>query len=173
MFENDCIFDKFAVSASPDGNTFFTGNYNNAFHLIDADGTNTQYELNFKKSTMAKPMVPGKGAAISKMDYTRKVLAGDFNSKRNMVAVAALNCFFIYSMWAIYGPLILTIILAAYDEPPREQAAQSAGELRAEDTKRGGDCKLGLQVGPQGNHVEGQGDIIQSQQIRGGDHALA
>jgi hypothetical protein len=47
---------------------------------------------------MAKPMVPGKGAAISKMDYTRKVLAGDFNSKRNMVAVAALNCFFIYSM---------------------------------------------------------------------------
>lgn len=103
MFENDCIFDKFAVSASPDGNTFFTGNYNNAFHLIDADGTNTQYELNFKKSTIAKPMVPGKGTAISKMDYTRKVLAGDFNPKRNMVAVAALNCFFIYSMWAIYG----------------------------------------------------------------------
>jgi serine/threonine-protein phosphatase 2A regulatory subunit B len=98
MFENDCIFDKFRVSASPDGNTFFTGNYNNAFHLIDADGANTQYELNFKKSTVAKPMVPGKGAAIAKMDYTRKVLAGDFNPRRNMVAVAALNCFYIYSM---------------------------------------------------------------------------
>jgi len=98
MFENDCIFDKFAISASPDGNTFFTGNYNNSFHLIDADGTNTQYELNFKKSTVTKPMVPGKGAAIPKMDYTRKVIAGDFNPRRSMVAVAALNCFFIYSM---------------------------------------------------------------------------
>lgn len=98
MFENDCIFDKFAVSASSDGNTFFTGNYNNAFHLIDADGANTQYELNFKKTTVSKQMVAGKSAAIAKMDYTRKVLAGDFSPKRNMVAVASLNCFYIYSM---------------------------------------------------------------------------
>lgn len=98
MFENDCIFDKFSVSASADGNTFFTGNYNNAFHLLDVDGTNTQYELNFKKNTIARPMLPGKGTPINKMDYVRKVLAGDFSPKRNMVAVAALNCFYIYSM---------------------------------------------------------------------------
>lgn len=43
-------------------------------------------------------MIPGKGPAVSKMDYTRKVLAGDYSPKRNMVAVAALNCFYIYSM---------------------------------------------------------------------------
>jgi serine/threonine-protein phosphatase 2A regulatory subunit B len=98
MFENDCIFDKFAISSSIDSNTIFTGNYNNCFHLIDADGTNTQYELNFKKTTVSRQMLPGKGSAIAKMDYTRKVLAGDFNAKRNMLAVAALNCFYIYSM---------------------------------------------------------------------------
>lgn len=98
MFENDCIFDKFAISSSPDSNTVFTGNYNNSFHLLDLDGTNTQYELNFKKTTVSKQMVPGKGSAIAKMDYTRKVMAGDFSSKKNMLAVAALNCFYIYSM---------------------------------------------------------------------------
>lgn len=98
MFENDCIFDKFAISASLDSNTIFTGNYNNSFHLIDADGTNTQYELNFKKTTVSRAMTAGKGGAISKMDYTRKVLAGDFNPRKNMVAVAALNCFYVYSM---------------------------------------------------------------------------
>lgn len=98
MFENDCIFDKFAISCSPDGNTFFTGNYNNAFHLIDTDGANTQFELNFKKTTVAKPMLPGKSPPIAKMDYTRKVLAGDYHPSKNMVAVAALNCFYIYNM---------------------------------------------------------------------------
>lgn len=98
MFENDCIFDKFAISSSLDSNTIFTGNYNNSFHLIDIDGTNTQYQLNFKKTTVSRSMIPGKGSAISKMDYAHKILAGDFNAKKNMVAVAALNCFYIYAM---------------------------------------------------------------------------
>jgi hypothetical protein len=43
-------------------------------------------------------MTAGKGSSISKMDYTRKVLAGDFNPKKNMLAVAALNCFYVYTM---------------------------------------------------------------------------
>lgn len=98
MFENDCIFDKFPISSSFDSNTIFTGNYNNSFHLIDIDGVNTQYELNFKKTTVSRPMGSGKGNTIPKMDYSRKVLAGDFNSKKNIVAVAALNCFYIYTM---------------------------------------------------------------------------
>ena len=97
MFENDFIFDKFAISSSPDNNTNFTSNFYNSLHLLDLDGSNTQYELNFKKTTVSKQMVPGKGSAIAKMD-SRKVMTGDFSSKKNMLAVAALNCFYIYSM---------------------------------------------------------------------------
>lgn len=99
VFENDCIFDKFKLSASNDGNTLLTGNYNNCFHLIDTlDGANTQYELNYKKSTVARTILADKPPALPKMDYMRKVNACDFNKKKNTLAVASLNCFFIYSM---------------------------------------------------------------------------
>jgi serine/threonine-protein phosphatase 2A regulatory subunit B len=98
MVENECIFDKFSLGASPDSNTISTGNYNNCFHLIDVDGANTQYELSYKKATVSKSIVPGKGAALSKMDYERKTIAVDFHPKKNMVAVGSLNCFFMYSM---------------------------------------------------------------------------
>jgi hypothetical protein len=47
-----------------------TGNYNNNFHMIDLlDGTNTQYELTYKKQTLTKNMGIGKMGSISKMDY--------------------------------------------------------------------------------------------------------
>jgi len=99
MFENDCIFDKFDLSMSKDSNTILTGNYNNNFHAIDLnDLSNTQYEVNFKKQTVFRPIIPNKSPPIAKMDYTRKVIASDFNPKSNMLAVASLNCFLIYSM---------------------------------------------------------------------------
>ena len=99
MFENDCIYDKFNICSSADGNTLLTGNYNNNFHLIDVnDCSNTQYELNYKKTTISKHIIPNKGVPIQKMDYIRKVIASDFNPKKNTVAVASLNCFYIYSM---------------------------------------------------------------------------
>ena len=62
------------------------------------DGTNTQYELNYKKTTVAKNIPVGKSLPVSKMDYERKTSALDFNSKKNVLAVASLNCFFIYSL---------------------------------------------------------------------------
>ena len=43
MFDNEAIFDKFALGVSPDGNTFASGSYNNYFHLMDQDGSNTQF----------------------------------------------------------------------------------------------------------------------------------
>lgn len=102
IFENDCIFDKFNVSLSKDSNTVLTGNYNNNFHAIDlSDNTNTQYEINFKKQTICREMLAGKNPPLTKMDYTRKVIASDFNPKANMLAVASLNCFLIYCMWFI------------------------------------------------------------------------
>ncbi len=99
MFENEAIFDKFAISCSSDSNTLITGNYNNSFHMVDLDNNaHTQYELNYKKSTISKPIIAGKMPTIPKIDYLRKTNACDFNAKRNIAAVASLNCFFIYTM---------------------------------------------------------------------------
>ena len=98
MFENDCIFDKFKVSGSAEGSQIVTGNYNNNFHVIDLlDGSNTQYELNYKKQTSFKQIVGGKSSPLTKIDYERKTTALDFNPKKGILAVASLNTFFIYS----------------------------------------------------------------------------
>jgi hypothetical protein len=87
------------MSSSSDGSTLLTGNYNNNFHLIDvADGTNTQFEVNYKKTTVMKNLSSGKASPISKMDYERKTNALDFNQKKNAFAVSSLNCFFVYSL---------------------------------------------------------------------------
>lgn len=40
------------------------------------------------------------------MDYTRKVLAGDFHPKKNLLAVASLNRVYVYIMWFIARPYI-------------------------------------------------------------------
>lgn len=99
MFENDCIYDNFKLAGSSDGNTLLTGNYNNNFHLVDlADGSNSQYEVNYKKQTTMKPLIPGKMSQLGRMDYERKTNALDFCQKKNVLAVASLNCFFIYSL---------------------------------------------------------------------------
>ena len=58
MFENEAIFDKFNLCSSPDGSTILTGNYNNTFHLLDVDpSAHTQYELNYKKTTVSKQVL--------------------------------------------------------------------------------------------------------------------
>lgn len=53
LYENECIFDKFSISSSPDSNYFITGNFNSNFHIVDRQGeNNTQFELNFNKKTI-------------------------------------------------------------------------------------------------------------------------
>lgn len=99
MFENEAIFDKFSLSCSSDSNTIVTGNYNNSFHMLDLDtASHTQYELNYKKATLSKPIINAKMPNLPKIDYQRKTNACDFNPRKNIAAVASLNCFFIYSM---------------------------------------------------------------------------
>lgn len=98
MFESDAIFDKFPLTFSNDGNTLLTGSYSNTFHLVDVmDASNTQYELSYKKNTISKAITP-KGVSINKIDYVKKIIASDFSPKSNMLAVASLNSFFIYSI---------------------------------------------------------------------------
>ena len=90
-----------------------TGNYNNCFHMVDVDTyAHTQYELNYKKTTVSKQVVPGKMPSLQKVDYLRKTNACDFNGKKNIAAVASLNCFYIYSMWLssnLYSNYLLSI----------------------------------------------------------------
>lgn len=98
IFENDSIFDKFSLSVSKDSNTLLTGNYNNTFHMVDLnDGANNQYEVSYKKQTIVRS-VNSKTPLQARMDYARKVLANDFHPQNNLLAVASLNCFLIYSM---------------------------------------------------------------------------
>jgi serine/threonine-protein phosphatase 2A regulatory subunit B len=99
LFESDSIYDKFNIACSRDSGTVVTGNYNNLFHLMDVgSGANTQYELSFKKNTVARAMVPGRCPPVSKLDTRRKTSAVAFHPFRDSVAVASLNCFFIYSL---------------------------------------------------------------------------
>lgn len=97
VFQNEAIYDRFKISCSPDGNTIASGTYSNCFHLVDQDTTNMQFELNYKKSTLSRNIV-GKSAPLGKIDYMKKTTALDFHPLRNTVAVASLNCFFLYSI---------------------------------------------------------------------------
>jgi len=75
-----------------------TGNYNNTFHAIDInDSSNSQYEINYKKQTIVKP-INNKSPLHQKMDYSRKIIATDFHPGSNVLAVASLNCFLVYAM---------------------------------------------------------------------------
>ena len=62
------------------------------------DSQNVQYEISYKKQTVTKLITTGKGGQLGKMDYFRKTTACDFHPKKNILAVASLNCFFTYSM---------------------------------------------------------------------------
>ncbi len=96
MVENEAIYDEFGVAVNADGNTILTGSYNNCFHVMDFDGSNSQYELSYKKTTVCRSL--SKPLPLTKMDYNRKLLVGSFNPARNILAVASLNCFFTYSL---------------------------------------------------------------------------
>jgi len=101
MVENESIFDKFQLACSPDSSSILSGGYNNTFHMVDpfetnSSSINSQYELSYKKATVVRSMV--KGSTVSRMDYTTRTTAVDFNPKKNMCAVASKNCFFTYAM---------------------------------------------------------------------------
>ena len=69
-----------------------------------------QYELNYKKTTLSKSII-GKPPPLGKIDYIKKTTALDFHPFRNTVAVASLNCFFLYSMWFLILSLINFFIM--------------------------------------------------------------
>lgn len=99
LYEADCINDKFTVACSKDGSTLATGTYNNCFHILNlANASNCQYELNFKKSTICRPINPGKCPPILNLDSRRKTSVMAYHPTNHSIATASLNCLFIYSL---------------------------------------------------------------------------
>jgi len=117
LYENDCIFDKFECAFSHDGNHVMTGSYHNMFHVYDRWGrTDTSIEAS-KNPPKKKPPTglqragsklgitrgPGKPAKkdeinVDTIDFGKKVLHTAWHPQQNLVAVAALNNLFVYSV---------------------------------------------------------------------------
>jgi len=97
LYENDCIFDKFELAASQDGQAFVTGSYNNFF---------VQHDLRSKESVTIEaqqdppPRLKAGEAApepnVQSMDFGKKALHVAWHPELDVVAVAGLNKLYIY-----------------------------------------------------------------------------
>lgn len=99
IWENDLIYDKFTVSASADSNFLLTGLYDNTFHIVDRKNqTNTQFQLNFNKKTIAKKIPTNYFEMLpDTYDFESKTSRGAFNPKMNCLAITSKNNLFIYN----------------------------------------------------------------------------
>ena len=99
LYENDCIFDKFDLSLSPDSQYCVTGIFDNKFHITDLTNySNTQFELNFKRKTLSRAINKNFYEQIpSSFDVSKKVLKSAWNPVSNCVVLASLNCLFFYN----------------------------------------------------------------------------
>eukprot|EP00744_Colponema_vietnamica_P001715 GILI01002813.1.p1 GENE.GILI01002813.1~~GILI01002813.1.p1 ORF type:complete len:472 (+),score=75.06 GILI01002813.1:222-1637(+) len=126
LYDSESIFDKFEVTLSPDSNWILTGSYNNNFHIVDRFGkTNTPIEASKspskKKNSQSKTSSPMSrlrsgssssptsspkngpaspmlnGEVPETLDHTKKVLHCSWHPTENCVAVAGLNCLYIYN----------------------------------------------------------------------------
>ena len=88
LYDNDCIFDKFNVSASHDGTRIVTGSYNNHF-LVHNTRTDNNVTLEAAKQRVTAPNV-------TEMDFGKKALHVSWHPRDNTLAVAGLNKLYIY-----------------------------------------------------------------------------
>eukprot|EP01017_Pseudomicrothorax_dubius_P004316 TRINITY_DN1083_c0_g1_i3.p1 TRINITY_DN1083_c0_g1~~TRINITY_DN1083_c0_g1_i3.p1 ORF type:complete len:425 (-),score=120.71 TRINITY_DN1083_c0_g1_i3:156-1430(-) len=98
LYENECIFDKFSISTSPCSNYILTGLFNNNFHILDRTGDrNMQFELNYSRRTVVKP-IPKKffEPLGPSYNFDRKILKSAWHPTQNCVAVACMNSLFFY-----------------------------------------------------------------------------
>ena len=106
LYENDCIFDKFDVSVSPDGGHFVTGSYGDRFCVYDSAGkTETSMELGRVGPVppSAHSSVTGAHPDVDTLDLNRKVLHCSWHPHADCVAVAGLNNLFIYNADRVGG----------------------------------------------------------------------
>lgn len=94
LYDNDCIFDKFECSMSPDNSRLLTGSYNNNF-MIHNMQTDTSQTIEATKNSPR----PGKVAQppnVNLMDFGKKALHVAWHPSSDVIAVAGLNKLYIY-----------------------------------------------------------------------------
>lgn len=94
LYENDCIFDKFAVAAAGDGR-FVTGSYHNRFtmHNVNNDKTLT---LECMRDPPRIPVPEDETPEVDQMDFGKKALHLAWHPRLDCIAVAGLNKLYIY-----------------------------------------------------------------------------
>lgn len=111
LYENDSIFDKFEVVASPDGRTLLTGTYNDTVKLFDHTHRQETRIALARVSAGEPPVVahtpdPGNSeemmaasadASGEALDVARKVLHYAWHAESDTVAIAGLNNLHIYN----------------------------------------------------------------------------
>lgn len=105
LYENESVFDKFEVNASPCGNYLLTGAYNGNAHVIDIEATNNStLEAAFgnKRGKTASKQREYKGKKLPSLgegapDLKKKSLLNAWHPSENIIAAANHNCIFIYN----------------------------------------------------------------------------
>lgn len=99
LYEKELIFDKFDINLAPDSSYFVTGMYSNCFHIGSTNGDrNLQFELNFKKKTICRPIVSGQPDSYNfEYDITKRVLRTVCHPIHDLVVIASFNCLFVYN----------------------------------------------------------------------------
>ncbi len=106
-YENDCIFDKFEISMSNDGNQFVTGSYNGNFHVYNIDGS---IDTTLKADKFAAPQKGGgkfgkqggsadsfSGGRAEPLDISRKVLHTAWHPESNAIAITCHDSVYVYT----------------------------------------------------------------------------
>jgi len=105
LYENESVFDKFEVNASPCGNFLLTGSYNNNAHIIDIEGTNNatvDAAFGNKRGKVASRPRKYNGRKLPPLgdvtpDLKKKSLLNTYHPFENIIAVASHNCIFVYN----------------------------------------------------------------------------
>eukprot|EP00300_Choanocystis_sp_HF-7_P008063 c15675_g1_i4.p1 GENE.c15675_g1_i4~~c15675_g1_i4.p1 ORF type:complete len:479 (+),score=78.15 c15675_g1_i4:129-1565(+) len=96
LYENECVFDKFSCSPSPDGTHVLTGSYSNTFQILSRDGSDrTLVEATTKRKKsrpLNAPITPP-----SLPDFDRKCLHVAWHPIHNLTALCTSNNLFIYA----------------------------------------------------------------------------
>jgi len=105
LYENESVFDKFEVNASPCGNYLLTGSYNNNGHVIDIEGgSNSTVDAVFgnKRGKVSSKIRQYNGKKLPSLgdgspDLKKKALLNAYHPTENIIAVANHNCIFIFN----------------------------------------------------------------------------
>jgi serine/threonine-protein phosphatase 2A regulatory subunit B len=104
LYDNERIFDKFVVKGSPCSNYFFTGGYNNSFHVMDVEmGSNTTIEGGFvhKRAKHAGVTRNYNGRKLPALPGTPNLNAmvqfGSWHPNENILAVGNKNCIMLFN----------------------------------------------------------------------------